>query len=249
MINFLKRIEKENFIKILLAVESGSMAWGIQSKDSDYDIRFVFKRKKDEYLSLDKKPDVLEPKNGNEDYVGFDIFKFLQLLRNSNPSVIEWLFSPIVYSNNFLLYNALTNEIKTNFNPLALFYHYKSMCKQNYVKYLKSGNEVTYKKYLYAMRGLVNAEWVLNNEELPYVDFNRTLNSSLKFIPKNIAAELKNMITLKMEGKEKDIIKNIVKIDNYIEKFLKSNEEPNIKKKFDIRIFNSILKANLDKNK
>ena len=46
MTNILKKIEKENFIKILLAVESGSRAWGIQSKDSDYDIRFVFKRKK-----------------------------------------------------------------------------------------------------------------------------------------------------------------------------------------------------------
>ena len=31
----LERIEKENDVKILFAVESGSRAWGFPSKDSD----------------------------------------------------------------------------------------------------------------------------------------------------------------------------------------------------------------------
>ena len=38
----LERIEKENDVKILFAVESGSRAWGFPSKDSDYDVRFVY---------------------------------------------------------------------------------------------------------------------------------------------------------------------------------------------------------------
>ena len=89
----LKQIEKEKKVIVLLAVESGSRAWGIESYDSDYDIRFIFKRKKNEYLSLDKKSDVIELNFENGDFVGFDVFKFLNLLRNSNPSVIEWVFS------------------------------------------------------------------------------------------------------------------------------------------------------------
>ena len=120
------------------------------------------------------------------------------------------------------------------------------MCKQNYLKYLKSGNEVTYKKYLYAMRGLINAKWVLHRKTIPPVDFYGTLNSSLNFIPKGIISELKGIIKLKKEGKENEIIRNIVKIDNYIENFLKSNEEPESKRKFDLRIFDNILKANLN---
>ena len=120
------------------------------------------------------------------------------------------------------------------------------MCKQNYLKYLKSGNDVTYKKYLYAMRGLINAEWILYKSNIPPVDFNDTLNSSLNFVPKNIISELKEIIKLKKEGKENEIIRNIVKIDNYIENFLKSSEEPQSKRKFDLRIFDIVLKANLN---
>jgi hypothetical protein len=37
----LKRIEKENDIQILYAVESGSRAWGFASTDSDWDVRFL----------------------------------------------------------------------------------------------------------------------------------------------------------------------------------------------------------------
>mgnify|MGYP001594871691 CR=1 FL=1 len=245
IIEGLKAIEKGKNVKILLAIESGSKAWDIESFDSDFDIRFIFKRGVEEYLSLDKKQDVIELIDKNLDYVGFDIFKFLQLIRNSNPSVIEWLYSPIVYKNRFLLYNILLKEVKNGFNPLALFHHYKSMCKQNYLKYLKSGNEVTYKKYLYAMRGLINSKWVLYKKSIPQVNFNDALNSSLNFIPKSILSELKEIIKLKKQGRENEIIRNIVKIDDYIESFLKSNEEPNSKKQYNLRIFNRILKANL----
>ncbi|MEK6884988.1 MAG: nucleotidyltransferase domain-containing protein, partial [Nanoarchaeota archaeon] len=63
-----------------------------------------------------------------------------------------------------------------NFNPTALYHHYKSMCRQNYLKYLKSGSEVTYKKYLYAMRGLLNAKWVVSHKSVPKIDLTETIN-------------------------------------------------------------------------
>ena len=258
----LKQIEKENKVRIIFAVESGSRAWGISSKDSDNDVRFVFVRTKDEYLALDKKPDVIDIDKHlpERDYVGFDIYKFLQYLRNSNPSVIEWLFSPIVYINEFQKFDEMQKEISNNFNPKALFYHYKSMSKSNYVKYLQSGNLVTYKKYLYAMRGLLNAMWVLKHNTIPPIIFPDTINeinpitkkgdflniSEVKeIVPNWVLKKVSDIIYLKKQGKEKDIIENIVHIDQYIESFLKSNEEPDSRKKFDIRIFNDILKENL----
>lgn len=40
----LSRLEGNDGIKILFAVESGSRAWGFPSTDSDYDVRFVSAR-------------------------------------------------------------------------------------------------------------------------------------------------------------------------------------------------------------
>ena len=40
--NLILQIEKENNIKVIFAVESGSRVWGMDSKDSDYDIRGVY---------------------------------------------------------------------------------------------------------------------------------------------------------------------------------------------------------------
>ena len=43
----LSNIELKYDVKILLAVESGSRAWGFASKDSDYDVRFVYVHRKE----------------------------------------------------------------------------------------------------------------------------------------------------------------------------------------------------------
>ena len=42
----LAEIEKKENVRILHAVESGSRAWGFASPDSDYDVRFIYVRKK-----------------------------------------------------------------------------------------------------------------------------------------------------------------------------------------------------------
>ena len=41
ILNKLNEIEQKEKVKILLAVESGSRAWGFASPDSDYDVRFI----------------------------------------------------------------------------------------------------------------------------------------------------------------------------------------------------------------
>lgn len=50
----LNEIERTENVRILLAVESGSRAWGFASPDSDYDVRFIYVRPKNEYLRLDR---------------------------------------------------------------------------------------------------------------------------------------------------------------------------------------------------
>jgi predicted nucleotidyltransferase len=49
---YLSDLEKEKGIEILLACETGSRAWGFPSPDSDFDVRVIYKHKKNWYLSL-----------------------------------------------------------------------------------------------------------------------------------------------------------------------------------------------------
>ena len=94
----LRRIEEEEHIKILLAVESGSRAWGFASPDSDYDVRFIYIRPTQDYLRLDSVRDVIElPIDEVLDINGWDLQKTLRLLHKSNPTLFEWFSSPIVY--------------------------------------------------------------------------------------------------------------------------------------------------------
>ena len=84
----LKRIEEKNNVEILLAVESGSRAWGFASPDSDYDVRFIYKCREEDYLRLDQRRDVIElPIDDVLDINGWDLSKTLQLLHKSNPTL------------------------------------------------------------------------------------------------------------------------------------------------------------------
>ena len=56
----LANIVRHDDVQILMAIESGSRAWGFPSPDSDYDVRFVYVRKRDWYLSLRPGRDVIE---------------------------------------------------------------------------------------------------------------------------------------------------------------------------------------------
>src|SRR5687768_3819263 len=93
-------IQTEQNIKIVYACESGSRAWGFPSEDSDYDIRFIYLHPPEWYLSVDleNQSDVFEvPITGILDISGWDLRKALKLLYKSNPPLLEWLNSPILY--------------------------------------------------------------------------------------------------------------------------------------------------------
>lgn len=57
----LSRIEKENRVRILYAVESGSRAWGFASRNSDFDVRFIYIHPLTWDLAIDRQLD-LEPR-------------------------------------------------------------------------------------------------------------------------------------------------------------------------------------------
>ena len=114
---------------------------------------------------------------------------------------------------------------------MALYYHYKSLCKNNYLDYLKSRQEVTYKRYLYAFRGLINAKYTAHKNKVPPIIFREAINEMRGIIPESIIQKLNEIIKIKAEGKEKNRITNITTMDSYIESFLKDDSEISVDNK------------------
>ena len=215
----LKLIEKENQIKILFAVENGSRSWGMESKDSDYDVRFVFYRKKEDYLRLNKKDEVItiafdnllktcQTQGSLIDMCGFDIYKYLRLLLSSNPTTLDNI--------------SLREYMNNNFNPEKLYMHYFSLFKNNYREFIQQEKMITHKKYLYSMRGLLNAKYVLAFDKLPPLNFVQTINDLKSNIPNEVYSKLLEIIELKSKGLEKDKVENIREFDNFCDEVLKT---------------------------
>ena len=94
----LNEIEAKEGVRILHAIESGSRAWGFASPDSDYDVRFVYVRPREDYLRLDEARDVIEWQLDEVlDINGWDLKKALKMFAKGNAVLFEWSGSPIVY--------------------------------------------------------------------------------------------------------------------------------------------------------
>lgn len=220
----LSELETERNIRIILAVENGSRNWNLNAEDSDYDIRFIYHYPLREYLRLNRPKDNIRQKAINEDgvpldFVGHDIYKFLALLKNSNPMIIEWLRSSIVYYQGIdseLL--SVTRDLAINgFNPKALFMHYRSMGWGNFQKYIVRGRNVTYKRYLYAFRGLFNGIFVYKYGILPEDDFETVIRRS-SFIDIELKKiYLDEIIPAKREARDKVEIDRMTVVDEWLD--------------------------------
>ena len=63
-------LENEYNIEIMSACESGSRVWGFNSKNSDYDMRFIYKHNdKKDYITLKEIDDVIEKNIKNYDFI------------------------------------------------------------------------------------------------------------------------------------------------------------------------------------
>ncbi len=148
-------------VRVLYACESGSRAWGFASRDSDYDVRFLYVHRRDWYLSVEDRRDVIErPLADDLDLSGWELRKALRLLRKSNPPLLEWLRSPVVYRHDPLFaaeFGTLASEF---YSPRRCFAHYLHMARGNWRGYLYGRETVSLKKYLYVFRPLLGCRWI-----------------------------------------------------------------------------------------
>ncbi len=210
----LKRLEQEKNIKILYAVESGSRAWGFASTDSDWDVRFIYIHRPEWYLSIDDKKDNIEEILPNTiDLAGWELRKTLKLFRKSNPPLLEWLRSPLIYLEQFSTANKMRKLTKDYFNPISCTYHYLHMTNGNYRNYLQT-EMVKIKKYLYVLRPILACKWIESNNSIAPMEFQKLVDSQIE--DTELLKEIKNLLERKMSGEELDKEPRIQIINDFV---------------------------------
>ncbi|HRY15422.1 MAG: nucleotidyltransferase domain-containing protein [Candidatus Competibacteraceae bacterium] len=198
----LAAIERTHAVRILYACESGSRAWGFASPDSDYDVRFIYVRPRDEYLCIDleRRRDVIEcPIEGVFDINGWDWRKALQLMCKGNPPLFEWLHSPLVYRAQPGFQAAMQTVIPRYYAPLSCAWHYLHMARGNDREYLQ-GDRVRLKKYLYVLRPLLAVNWLESGRGIVPMRFYTLVETLIP--PGALRGAMDHLLQLKQGGEE-----------------------------------------------
>ncbi len=217
----LLEVEQQEHVKILYAVESGSRAWGVESSDSDYDVRFIYVRPMNDYLKLHKQKDIIEWQLDEVfDMNGWDLKKTLIQFHKGNATLFEWANSPIVYKTTDE-WNDIYKNCKPYFSEKIALYHYYGTANSTFKQYLQE-DKVQYKKYIYALRPLLACHFIEQQHAIPPVRFKDLLSC---VSTKELLDEIETMLVIKAASDEKNLNPKLPMIQQYIEQELVRYEQ------------------------
>lgn len=214
--NLFKDLEE----KPLFYIESGSRLWGFASPDSDYDVRGFHLQSKKQYFDFQQHPDIIEVMDGDFDFVSYDVDKMFGLLVKSNPAVFEWIRADLVYWNELPDWEQFQQDIVSNFDFKALFFHYISLAKGS-IRLMETDKKFTYKNVFYCIRGLLSAD-LSARQIIPELSIDHLFNQfDQDFDVLEIAKESlerKKQRTEKAEVEERDKLKMLRAIKAYTDR-------------------------------
>jgi predicted nucleotidyltransferase len=215
----LDAIEVANGVRIVLAVESGSRAWGFPSPDSDYDVRFIYICRVSDYLRLDPLSDVIEsPIDGDWDVNGWDLRKAIQQLRRGNAVVAEWLRSPLVYRDVGPVAEAL-REISARHASLgSAVRHYYGLLSGQHRRDFVGRKRLRLKKYFYAVRAAAALAWIRELGTHPPMALPELLEGGVA--PAGVIADLGPLLEAKLRSSEVGEGPRIASLDAFIDEAL-----------------------------
>ncbi|MBI0552067.1 DNA polymerase beta superfamily protein [Pectobacterium parmentieri] len=196
----LQDVEERYQVKVLYACESGSRGWGFSSPDSDYDVRFLYVHRPEWYLRVEPQRDVIElPIDDELDVCGWEWRKALGLLKRANPTLIEWLDSPVVYQEDRDTTSELRAAVPAWFSPSKARWHYLSMARKNFRGYLQD-ETVRLKKYFYVLRPLLAVRWIEAGKGMPPMRFSQLLAGTVD--DPRLLADIHQLLEIKQRSGE-----------------------------------------------
>ena len=204
IMTLLRDLEKQHDIKILMAVNYGSRCFGYASEGSDWDVRFIYVHRPEWYFSIAKTDDVIEMMIEEEylDIEGYDLKKALNLLARTNPIESDWLHANDYYIlDEDFLQTMLSFEAQC-YNSHHAMYHFYSISVKHNQRYLDK--EVTLKRFIYYMRGLLSCRWVEQHGCHPPVNVDELIDATITDND-NVREKAHRLLALKRTGKLHDM--------------------------------------------
>ena len=209
----LAEVECREDVRVLLAVESGSRAWGFASPDSDYDVRFIYARPLADYLAISTPRDVIErPIDGLLDLGGWDVRKALGLAVRSNAVLLEWLASPVVYRRDPAATADLIALAQAAAHLPALKHHYDRLVRGAWSA--EAGGPIRLKAYFYALRAALALLWLRRNRTPPPMSLPALLDGVL--VPSDVAAEIEALRQRKAVAREAEAVSRRPAMDAFL---------------------------------
>lgn len=231
--NILKIIEEKHNVEIFYACESGSRAWGFSSQNSDWDVRFIYKKKLEKYLTVFNEDNLVLDCNNSEiiktfkkhniDIVGWDIKKTLFRLSKHSIDVISWLttnqYENIYYESEKSKY--LFRLALELFCPKTAYHSYLGLATRTFDD-IRNENNPKIKKYMYLLRSILGCIWLEYYCTVPplhidaiYDDYQ--IQPELK--KNGVLGDIRQIVELKKLETEQDRCERNSNLDNfYLEK-------------------------------
>jgi len=195
-------VEQER-VAILVAVESGSRAWGFPSPDSDYDCRFVYVRAVEAYLDPWPPRDVVERvPDAVLDVNGWDLKKAVGLLVKGNAVIAEWLQSPLVYRSVPGFVDELLTLAHDVGDRALVGRHYQGVGRGQLHRFLSDAGEMPLKKLFYVLRPALALRWldVHPAAAIPPMDLPSLVAST--DLPADVVTAVDELVEQKARGRE-----------------------------------------------
>ncbi len=214
--NALHDLEQKHDCRILFAAESGSRAWGFASPDSDYDIRAVYVKPRDWYLSIEDNPkDTIEAMLPNDlDISAWELRKTLRQFAKGNLSMFEWFGSPIIYESDARFMAEMVSLIPAFFNPVKAVHHYLAIHDEA-ISDMDEQGRIGIKKLFYALRGFFAAVWSADRKSMPPTELDRMLLS--ESLPQGIPELVETLKSQKKNAVEKQRINMPARLSEYFQ--------------------------------
>lgn len=199
----LQRIEQDSSLRILMAVESGSRAWGFASPDSDFDVRFIYVHRPEWYFKVFQGPDTFNYMSDDRllDFSGWELRKTLQLLSKTNPNLSDWLLTDQIYLADEMFRKEIIGLQNEFYNPIHAIYHFYNIATRHDEAYLRR-HDCTLKKFLYFLRGVLACEYIRKHGVHPPVNFLTLADAVVDDI--DCRKDIHELVRIKSQSKEHD---------------------------------------------